>query len=314
MGEYFILAVNAVIPFILYMAFGYATVHFFKMTDEAFLTKLNTMVFKCFFPVLMFNNFYKMDLSQGFEGSFILFTLAAVLVLVLLLFLTVGRLVKDHARTGVIIQAVFRSNAILFALPLSESVFGDAGVQASSMLVAVIVPIYNIIAVIVLEYYNGSRPSAWGLLKRVLTNPLIMGAIAGGLFLLLKLSLPSFVSKPVGAVADMTTPLSLFILGGTLHFKAFGGNLKTVSLSMLFKLILIPAILVLLMTLTDFTGAQRFAVFCIFATPVAVSSYTMASNMGGDSELAGQFVAVSTIASLFTIFCWIVLLKTTAFI
>ena len=314
MYAYFSLAFNAVMPFILYMAFGYATVHLFKQTREDFLTKLNSLTFRCFFPILMFNNFYKMDLSGGFRGGFILFSLIAVLSLVALLFLTVGRLVHEHARTGVIIQAIFRSNSILFALPLSQSVFGEAGVQASSMLVAVIVPLYNILAVIVLEYYNGTRPTAWELLKRILTNPLIMGAIAGCIFLLLKVKLPGFIAKPVGAFADLTTPLSLFILGGMLHFSSFKRNLKVISLSMLFKLILFPALLVLLMLLFDFTGAERFAVFCLFATPVAVSSYTMAANMGGEEELAGHFVAFSTIASLFTIFGWIVALKALSFI
>ena len=54
----FWVALNAVMPFLLYIAFGYGTQHT-KLVDEAFLDRLNTMVFKCFFPILMFYNVYK---------------------------------------------------------------------------------------------------------------------------------------------------------------------------------------------------------------------------------------------------------------
>lgn len=205
MTQDFLLALNAVVPFIFYMTFGYAVVHGFKMTDSDFLTRLNRLVFKCFFPVLMFNNFSKMDFSGGVKGGFILFTAAAVL--------------------------------------------------------------------------------------------------------LLKIQLPTCVAKPVNAIADMTTPISLFILGGTLKLSSFRKDLKVISISMGLKLIVIPAIALVAMLPFAFTPAQRFVVFAVFATPVAVSSFTMAANMGGDADLAGEFVAVSTIASLFTLFVWIVFLK-----
>ncbi len=309
MSQYFLLALNAVVPFILYMTFGYVVVHGFKLTDSEFLSRLNRLVFRCFFPILMFNNFSKMDFSGGVKGGFIVFTGTAILLLIAILVLTMGFFVKENARKGVVIQAIFRSNAILFALPLAESVFGDEGITAASMLTAIVVPLYNIFAVIVLEYYSGQKPSVKKLLKGIITNPLIMGAIAGTLFLVLKLQFPTCVSKPIKAIADMTTPISLFILGGTLKLTSFRRDAKVITISMFLKLIVIPAIVLVAMLPFAFTPAQRFTVFAVFATPVAVSSFTMAANMGGDADLAGEFVAVSTIVSLFTLFVWIVFLK-----
>ena len=314
MTEYFLLALDAVLPFIIYMSFGYMVVHLFKMAEENFLRKLNTMVFKCFFPLLMFNNFYNMDLSQGFDIMPLLFTLAALLVMLPLLFLLVPRFSSGPQRTGVMIQALFRSNSILFAMPLSEAVCGAAGTAASTKLVAVIVPLFNVMAVIALEKYNGKHSSVWSLVKNVLTNPLILGAIAGGICLLLKVSLPAPVEKTVKAFADLTTPISLFILGGTLHFTTVGKNAKALTVCTLLKLIFIPMIIVTGLALTPFTSAEKFAVFCLFGTPVAVSSYTMAANMGGDGDLAGEFVAVTTITSLFTLFGWIFIMKMTGLI
>ena len=48
-------------------------------------------------------------------------------------------------------------------------------------------------------------------------------------------------------------------------------------------------------------------IFEMYATPVATASYSMAQNMGGDGELAGQFVVLSTAASVVTIFLWVYL-------
>ncbi len=314
MTQYFSVALNAVMPFIIYMAFGFSAVHLFKVTDSPFLTKLNRMVFQCFFPVLMFNNFSNMDFSRGINGGFVIFAVAGLMLLLIVLFMTVRVFVHENARKGVVIQAIFRSNTVLFALPLAESVFGEAGTAAASMLIAVLVPIYNIFAVIILEYYSGKKPSAGKLLKGIITNPLIMGALAGTVFLLLKLQLPAFLAKPVKAFSDLATPLSLFILGGTLKLSSFRRDLRVITVSLSLKLIIIPAIAILAMIPFDFTAVQRFVVFISFATPIAVSSFSMAANMGGDADLAAEFVAVSTVASLFTLFVWIVLLKTLAVI
>ena len=49
-------------------------------------------------------------------------------------------------------------------------------------------------------------------------------------------------------------------------------------------------------------------VFSAFATPVAAASYPMALSMGGDADLAGEYVVVTTLTSLLTIFLWILYL------
>ena len=303
-----IIAVNAVVPFIIYIAFGYA-VRNFKVVTEEFLRKLNQVVFKCFFPILMFNNFSQMDLQRTLSGRFLLIFLGAFVLVFLGSWLLVPHFTKENPRRGVIIQALFRSNAILFALPLAESVAGPGGYMLASLCVSFTVPLYNVLAVVVLEYYSGKKPSPLQLLKKVVTNPLILGAIAGGLFLLLPFELPVFLAKPVKAFADLTTPLSLFILGGTLHFSAFGKNMRAILLTMSLKLVFIPLALMLLSLPLQLGPTERFVLLIFFATPVAVSSYTMAANMGGDDELAGHFVAVSTAFSLFTLFGWIFALK-----
>ena len=308
MLDNFLTAVNAVVPFILYMGLGWLIVRT-KTADEAFLNKLNSMVFKIFFPIMLFNNFYTMDLSEGLGGAMVLFSAAAVLIITGTAFLIVQRTALPDNRKGVVIQAMFRGNAALFALPMAESVCGSAGRTAASLIVAITVPMFNVLAIIVLEHYSGGKTGFLALLKKVVTNPMILGAAVGLAAFLIKVRLPVFLTKPISAVSSATTPLALMALGGTLHFSSVKANRKILGTVIGLRLILIPALILAVSLAFSMKTAERFAMFTVFASPAAVSSYTMAANMGGDGELAGQIVCVSTVVCLLTMFLWIMLLK-----
>ena len=182
------------------------------------------------------------------------------------------------------------------------------------MMVAIVIPIYNITAVIILEMFHGGKAKMSVLLKNVCTNPLIIGAMAGLFFYLLNIKLPASVETPISQFAALSTPLALFVLGGTLHFSAIRHNLKYVVPSMTLKLLVLPAIITVIATVLGFNNLERFILFELYATPVATASYSMAQNMGGDGELAGQFVVLSTAASVVTIFLWVFLFTGIGFI
>ena len=80
------------------------------------------------------------------------------------------------------------------------------------------------------------------------------------------------------------------------------------------RLIFMPLIFMPIAVLLGFRNVELTAIMTMLATPPAVSSFTMAQQMGGDSELAGQLVVFSTIASIFTLFLWIFALKQLALI
>ena len=50
----------------------------------------------------------------------------------------------------------------------------------------------------------------------------------------------------------------------------------------------------------------------VFGCPVAATSHVIAQQMGGDSDLAGEVLALSVVCSCFTIFGWIYLLSSLA--
>lgn len=300
----FVIAINAVLPFLVYLGFGAAARHVRWVTEE-FLNQLNSVVFKCFFPFLMFWNVYAVGPDSKLNGRFIGITVLALILLIALLCLTVPKIVRARDKRSVIIQACYRSNFVLFGVPLSENVFGAEGAAVAAMLVAVVVPLYNAFAVILFEYYRGEKIKPLPLIKNIVTNPLILGAIVGLLFLLIGIKLPVGLEQPIHALSNLTTPIALFCLGGTLHFSAIKGNRKYLWPVLALKLILLPLVATFVGTWLGFSNVERFVFLVVAGAPMAVSSYTMAANMGGDGELAGQYVVISTCLSLVTLFGFI---------
>ncbi len=217
--ENFRIAVNAVMPFMICIAFGYA-VRRLRLADRAFMQSLNQLVFKVFFPFMMFYNMYDNGDSLEMNARLLAVSVCSLFLLIAVLFMIVPLLVRDNPKRGVVIQGIYRSNFVLFAIPLTENLFGREGIAMASLLVAVIVPLYNVTAVIILEYFRGGRISIVTLAGKILKNPLILGALAGLIALVCGICLPQAVEKPVSQFAAMTTPLALFVLGGTLDFSS----------------------------------------------------------------------------------------------
>ena len=301
-------ATNAVIPFMVYIILG-AISKKYGLVKENFLKELNGVVFKVFFPFIMFNNLYDVDFGKLSGAGYVGFAVISTLVVIVLSFTIVPFFEKEDKRRGVIIQAIFRSNSVLYAIPLAQSVFGQDGATMASIVVAFVVPIYNVASVAILEYYRGGKIAPGKLFINIIKNPLIIGAIAGVLFNLLPVTMPQCLVLPVGELCSMATPLSLFVLGGTLHLSDIRKNLVPLSVGTLLKLILVPATLCFTMAQIGFRAGEFFVVFCMFATPVAAASYPMAQSMDADADLAGEYVVITTVLSIATIFCWILVLK-----
>lgn len=134
---------------------------------------------------------------------------------------------------------------------------------------------------------------------------MLQGCAIGLVFYFFRIQLPDCLAKPIASFANMSTPLAMFALGGTLRFNAIAKNLRYLVPTLFAKLIAAPLILVSAAYVIGLRGVELFLVIAVFGTPVASGSYPMAMNMGGDGELAGQFVFISTVASIFTLFIWI---------
>ena len=305
MLESFNVAFNAVAPFLILLGIGFLVVRT-GLADRAFMNRLNTLNFKLFFPFLMFKNVYGAEPENLPTTALMITGAVSLLVLVALLMIVVPRIVKENPRRGTIIQAIFRSNFIIYGIPLTTFVFGDGKASVCGIMVMIMVSMFNILSVVVLEYYrDGGKVRPGPLLLGIVKNPLLQGCVAGLLCYLLGIKLPVFLKEPVFALGSMASTLALVVLGANLQFAELKKNGRTITTVLLVRLLLLPLVMVPLGWLIGLRGVELFLILMIYGTPVATASYPMAQNMGGDGQLAGQLVFVSTVASLGTIFLFI---------
>ncbi len=336
MGVIFFTATNAVLPIILLILLGF----FLKkgnLLTEDFLDTGNKLVFRVFLPVMLFINVYNIESVQALRWDVIGYCLAMVAVLFCIGLLTAVITTPIAARRGVLLQCTFRSNFAIIGLSLSAAMGGAEAESIAAVIAAFVVPLYNILAVIALSMFapGSQKRSITKILKDIVKNPLIIGAFIGLASLMirylqdaifhrtvfsLRQQMP-FVLSALNQMKNCTTPLALVILGGQFRFSAAKEAKKEILIGSLWRVVLAPMIGVgTAILLSEYTNLLSFgpkeypALVALFGTPTAVSSAVMARQMGGDGQLATQYVVWTSLASIVTIFSMVCLLMYLGFL
>ena len=266
---------------------------------------MNGLVFKVFLPLVLFLNVYQSDFANAFSLRLVLFSIICVSACFLLLFFLIPRIEKDDKRRGVMIQGIGRSNFVLFGLPVTASLVGDENVGTAAILISFAVPLFNVFSVIALETYSGRKPKPLALLKSVLQNPLIIGALLGFVCMLTGMRIPPLIEDAAGDIAKIATPLALIVLGGSFEFAKVKASAKQLVITVLGRLVLVPLVFLPIAYCMGFGDIEMVALLSMFASPTAVSSFTMAQSMGADDELAGNVVVFGAVFAIITIFLWV---------
>ena len=304
---------NVIVPIFLLIMLGYALTRL-KVWDAHFLKIANNVCFKVLLPVLLFYNVATANIFEVFNGKLIIYVCLCACALCGLLFLIVPLFVKDKKRRGVMIQGTFRSNFLLFGVPLGLSIGGAAGSVLAAVVASFYVPVINMLSVISLyAFSDAENKSLKSALIGIVKNPLVIGGVSGLVFSLIRNSigfeLPYMIDTTLSNIKSTATPLAFLILGGDLKFGNMLRNVKFSIFSVLGKTVLIPAMMLPISALLGFNQLEMAILVAVFATPNAVSSYAMARNYEADYDLAGEIITLGTLLSILTIFVFITITK-----
>ena len=308
--ENLILSLEVVLPLFLMMALGYV-VRLIGLADDAALKQINSIAFRVFLPILLFYNIITTDLSTAINPGLLGTAVAFVVAEFALCMLFVPLLEKRNNRRGVLIQGIMRSNFVIFGLPVVLSLFGpNSNTGAVSLVIAVVVPLFNAFSVTALEINRGQKVRIGHILLSVVKNPLIIASFIGLVLLVCGVKLPGVLLKTVGDLAKVATPLSLVILGASFSFSSVRQCLRPLIIGTVGRLVVMPLIFITISIFVGFRGEELIALMVMLAAPPAVSSFTMAQQMDGDADLAGGMVVFGSIFAVLTMFIWIFTLKT----
>lgn len=307
----FLVCFNAILPLVIYLLIGFGV----RKADLVTLDQVrafNHMVFVVFFPVMMFDSLYTSDIEAAFDIKFVGFALVFLMCFITVDWAFSVRIESDNRSRGALIQAIYRSNYVLMGIPVAVNIFGKGNIPEAAVLAMVMVPVYNVMAVIILEKFRGGKADARHLIKGVAKNPIILGALAGLIAVGLDISLPEAVKQVCDTMGSATTPIAMILLGASFDIKSVKSGKRNLTLAVLGKLVVQPALGLPIAVALGFRGIQLVALIIMMAAPTAVSSYTMAEAMDSDGHLAGNAVIFSTPISCVTLFLWLFIFKSLA--
>lgn len=300
MGSFFV-AFNAVMPVVLLVVFGY----FLKQQgyfSKTTIAQLNKLCFDLLLPIVTFNNIRKTNLNEVFDLRFVLYAAGSILVAIFLLIIIVPLFEKDKKKQGVMIQGTFRSNFVMLGIPLSSYIAGENSAVLASMLIMVIIPIFNAAAVVLLSLYGGCAVNKKKLIQDVLKNHMIIASLLGIIMSLLHPPISHFFDKSLTDIGKVGSVFPIIVLGAMLDFSKVSANFKNLLITVAGKLIGMPLIFITLAVYLGFRANEIVALIALYGSPTAVISAVMAEQLGCDHELAAQVVIFSTVLSCITIF------------
>ena len=299
----FALCLRAVLPAFLVIMAGYASKRagFIRESD---VSRMNAVAYRAFMPVMCFYNVYRSDVSSAIRPALLAYSVGGTLAAYALSWLYAALFVKRRNRRGVVIQGLYRSNFLIIGLSFAEGLTGGGDLGRISVCGAVIVPLFNVLAVVTLEAYNGETPDKKRLALNILRNPLLLGSVAGAAFLFAGIELPEPFALAVQQMGQAASPLLLFLLGAFFRLGNVRTHLPELLAVCLGRLVVVPGVMLGIAALMGFRGLDLVTLTALFASSTAGNSFVMAQQMGGDADLAGDIVVMTSLFCSLTMFCW----------
>lgn len=309
----FMMAVNVVVPLIVYMVVG-AWIRRQKLFTEEQFKSLNGVIFKIFIPLALFFDVYESNLSEALQGELLVLVLAGIFASFGIAYVWVSKVIRDQADAASVIQGIYRSNYVLFGLTIAQSLCGENGVAQVAAFAAVVVPVFNILAVILFETKRGGNVMPAKIGMNILKNPLVQAGVLACLVNIAGISIPKVLASPLGKLGDIASPLALVALGGMLSFESIVKHRKYLVAATVNRLITVPLVMVAVAVMLGYRGEALVMMVAIFGAPTTVSSVPMAQSMGANGKLAGEIVAATAVFSVITIFLFVLVLSSAGLI
>jgi hypothetical protein len=196
-------------------------------------------------------------------------------------------------------QCGYRFNTYV-GLAIAGSVYGTQGVALAAILLGVMIPLANVLAVAMLAAH-GKR----GFLYELATHPLVVASVAGLACNALGLALPAFADQTLNLLAMTALPSGLLAVGAAMRIESGQGSPAAHAWWLGVKLAAVPAIAWMLSRWLAIGGLEGRVLLLCAALPTATNAYILAVRMTGDGRAVATQVTIGTVLAMITIPLWL---------
>jgi hypothetical protein len=275
-----------------------------SLTDDAFLKTADGLVYYIFFPALLFWKIGSAPPALLKETGLYKAAILSVLVIYLLSTLYIILFKVRDFQAGSFSQSCYRFNTYI-GVAIVFSALGEEGLRQFGLLIAIIIPIINVLAVTTLTWFSEKRVSLRARLvvtsRALISNPLILACLSGIIYAKLINGFPEFIDNTLRLASYVTLPLALISIGAALSLKGLQAHFKLAAVAAGFKILLLPAVGYLFLNAFEVSGVPFKVGMVFFMLPTSTALYVLSSLLHSDTELASAAIALSTLLSIFSL-------------
>ena len=290
----------SILPVFLIILLGVA-IRRYEWLPEAFFPSIEKFSYNIAFPSLLFAGTARLNFTGGKVGELALATPLPTfaIICVTLLAMLAARGLPAASRSSVM-QGAMRPNTY-FGLAVS-SLYFDAATAALVMLaLALCLPVVNIISIIALSWWSGSKTDYRQVARTLGSNPIILSTLAGMLVSLSGLALPLALMNTLDILGKAALCLGLICVGSGLVFSLQGLRPVALGWASLLKLVALPLVAAKVCVLFAVSAPVALAATFYCALPCAPNAYIMSKQLGGDARLMAALITLQTLLAAFTV-------------
>ena len=191
--------------------------------------------------------------------------------------------------------------AACVSIPISRSrlrkvFFGEPGLAQGAVVVGFMVVIANLLCVSVFQIWGKSDyKGILSFLRAVAGNPLIVACVIGGTLSLTGIGLSPVAENVFEIPGRAALPLGLLAVGAALKPELIKGHFKPISGATFVQFGVKPLMAASLVGLTGLSGVTAAVLIIPLITPTSPSSYILARQLGGDTEVMASIITFQTL-------------------
>jgi len=302
--------VSTIIPIFLIIFIGWL-IRKRRFMPDPFLGPANRIVYYIAIPAMIFSAVAKASFHDEFNIKILLITFTSLFIVAGIGWLITAVSGMPAKMKGPFIQSSFHGNFGYIGLAVVFYYLGSSGFANASIFAGFIMILQNILAVAVLQANSADgnnrrkRDVVAANSRAIIRHPIILSAIGGMIFSLSEISLPIVLERTLSILSGMALPLALLLIGATISLKVIRSYLVQIVEISLLKLVVMPAIGVLLFSFFSIPSSEYLPALILLASPTATMVYVMAQEMDGDSDFAVAALSACTMFSSVSFTLWL---------
>jgi len=271
-----------------------------NLIDSSLTKKLSKLIMNIFLPCMIINSM-QLEYSPTVLKKVLLLILISLFIyaisfLIAIIFKAISKSKND---IGVYQFAILFSNVGFMGYPIVEAILGKDAIFYAAIFN---IP-FNLLIMTLGVFVICKENNNYSFSFKSLINPVIISIFIGLSLFILNIKLPYIINRPIELLGNITTPLSMIVIGSMLCLSSISECVRNKKLYIVsfIRLILMPILIYFILKGIVYDKLLFSIPIVIVSMPVASNTAILSSEYNANDKLASQLVFMSTLFSIVTI-------------